>query len=81
MLTRLSNGNSRIGTSRLTAICLNFKMHCLYFLKFHFKVSDGKLSVEKSVEFMSRMAHGNSELVKIVREISENCSTISDPDR
>ncbi|XP_055301115.1 general odorant-binding protein 28a-like [Sitodiplosis mosellana] len=42
---------------------------------------NGKLSVEKSVHFMSQMAPGNNELVRIVKEISEECAPLMDSDR
>lgn len=30
---------------------------------------------------MSQMAHGNNELVRIVKEISEECAPLTDSDR
>lgn len=62
-----------------TAIFLYIDISFKFLL--NFKIKDGKLSVEKSVHFMSQMSQGNNELVRIVREISEECASIMDSDR
>lgn len=53
----------------------------IHFYVFNFKIVDGKLSVERSVHFMSQMAQGNNELVRIVKQISEECANLTDSDR
>lgn len=51
------------------------------FFYFVLKISDGKFSVESSVRFMSQMAQGNNELLKIIEEISNDCVAVTDDDR
>lgn len=79
MFTCLPHGINWIGS--LPQKTIFFIVEILFVFFFNFKISDGKLSVEKSVRFMSQMAQGNSELVRIVREISEECAPLTDSDR